>query len=142
MEITGALLIIVGSIEVIKYKQQHFTSLHGILGVCAFIATLITLLNGAMTSLITKFPSYGITAISLTTASKCLHGITGIGTLFLAAASLHYGYNKGSFRRWIDNEHFIIVLKVFTWIFTIFVGFEFWIVLVKRIKCKNTKPMG
>ncbi|XP_061720620.1 uncharacterized protein LOC133527576 [Cydia pomonella] len=141
LEFIGAILAIVGSIEVIIYKQEHFNTLHGILGLCAFIATMISIFNGTMTSLATKISSYGITGIGLTTASKCVHGVTGIATLFLAAGSLHYGYDKGSFRKWINNENFIIVLKIFTWFFTICVGFEFWIILVKRIKCKNIMPV-
>ncbi|KAI8420128.1 hypothetical protein MSG28_008707 [Choristoneura fumiferana] len=79
-------------------------------GLFALITTLLSVLNGILSSLVSKLTC----PVNLFIGLKWIHGATGIATLLLSASSLHQGFDKQSFKKWIDDGNFIIALKIFT----------------------------
>lgn len=93
-------------------------------GITALIACSVSLINGIITLIIkgkmTKI-AYWMTTI---------HCITGICTLYAAAASLCLGFYKAEFKSWFGNDSNTIVLIVLTCIYTFLVTLDYWLTLL------------
>lgn len=97
--------------------------------ICALTLYLMSLVNGLLT-----LKAYKLNITMNVVFVKFTHYVTSIGTLFCATASLCFGYNKRSFRLWIDNEDALYTLMTITWIFTFFVYLDFWIASTLRLR--------
>ncbi|CAK1584532.1 unnamed protein product [Parnassius mnemosyne] len=110
--------------------NQNFNTAHGILALCALILSTLSVLNGFVVQNAKKLSTSVNTIIFI----KITHYLTGIATLFCAAASLCYGFDKRSFRVWIGNDAAIHALMAITWVFTISVSLNFWITSMSRLQ--------
>ncbi|XP_049876751.1 uncharacterized protein LOC126374274 [Pectinophora gossypiella] len=128
LQLVGIILATVGSTIMSVDVHVNFTTAHGISGVCALIVSLIGLFNGIIAWYAQK-TSY-INAYWI----KMVHIVTGIGAIFLSAASLCWGINIYAFKMW-SSEGDVIALIIFTLIFSVLVAIDFWILICRKICC-------
>ncbi|KAJ8717890.1 hypothetical protein PYW07_005820 [Mythimna separata] len=130
MQVLAAILVTIGTAFIIQMKSVHFTSIHGKLGLAALVCCLASLLNG----LLAMYPRKLSSCISVFWI-RFFHYVTGIASLFLATGSLCAAFEYRSFKVWTGNEDvFVPTITAFTWIFTILVTLDFWIMTGNRIR--------